>query len=76
MPHVIVVDSLTKRYGETKAVQGISFTVEKAKFSGLSVRTEPVRPQPLRFWKDCGKEIPETCTYSAMTPARNLTAIN
>lgn len=24
----------------------------------------------LRFLKDCGKEIPETCMYSAMTPGK------
>ncbi|WP_263707686.1 ABC transporter ATP-binding protein [Shouchella tritolerans] len=35
MPHVIEVEGLTKQYGETRAVQGISFTVEKGEIFGI-----------------------------------------
>lgn len=35
MPHVIKVEGLTKRYGETRSVQGISFTVEKGEIFGM-----------------------------------------
>lgn len=35
MPHVIEVESLTKRYGKTKAVQGASFTVERGEIFGI-----------------------------------------
>ena len=35
MKHVIEVESLTKRYGETRAVQGVSFTVERGEIFGI-----------------------------------------
>ncbi|GGB57340.1 hypothetical protein GCM10011409_38570 [Lentibacillus populi] len=35
MPHVIEVEGLMKQYGETRAVQGISFTVEKGEIFGI-----------------------------------------
>ncbi|HET7616280.1 MAG TPA: ABC transporter ATP-binding protein, partial [Bacillales bacterium] len=35
MQEVIQVEGLTKRYGETRAVQGISFTVEKGEIFGM-----------------------------------------
>ncbi|WP_088049899.1 ABC transporter ATP-binding protein [Virgibacillus dakarensis] len=35
MPHVIEVEGLMKQYGETRAVQGISFTAEKGEIFGI-----------------------------------------
>ncbi|GIN58958.1 hypothetical protein J8TS2_32770 [Lederbergia ruris] len=35
MPHVIEAEGLTKQYGETRAVQGISFTVKKGEIFGI-----------------------------------------
>ncbi|PWA08154.1 ABC transporter ATP-binding protein [Pueribacillus theae] len=35
MPHVIEVEGLTKQYGETRAVQGVSFTVERGEIFGI-----------------------------------------
>lgn len=35
VPEVIQVEELTKRYGETRAVHGISFTVEKGEIFGM-----------------------------------------
>ncbi len=35
MTHVIEVEGLTKQYGETRAVQGISFTVKKGEIFGI-----------------------------------------
>ncbi|MEI3611542.1 ABC transporter ATP-binding protein [Pseudogracilibacillus sp. SO30301A] len=35
MPHVIEVEGLTKQYGETRAVQGVSFTVGRGEIFGI-----------------------------------------
>ena len=47
----LVVDHLTKRFGERMAFQDVSFTVAPGKYSGSSDPTEPGRPPRCGPWE-------------------------
>ena len=53
MDKAIEVQNLHKAFGERKAVQGVSFEVEKGEISACSARTGPGRPPPSRCSPAC-----------------------
>jgi ABC-2 type transport system ATP-binding protein len=56
----VEVSQLKKYYGDIKAVDGISFTVNQGEVFGLLGPNGAGRPPLSRFWKAYGKENVET----------------
>lgn len=51
MTHSIEARDLTIRYGETTAVDGLSFRLDGGKIHGLLGRNGPARPPCCRSWR-------------------------
>lgn len=50
---ILKARNLSKNYGLQLALKNVSFELKKAKFSGLSVRTELVKARLYAFYPHC-----------------------